>query len=152
MYTSSINHVVRLLTGEGHNYSKIPNISSLLQLNNLGNDSIKRFFHQQLESFTKEVTGNTGTVDCYWITNDGIRVRTDMDEETLESEEYFFPNELLSMTGYEAKEKYVDILAKIEQEKTQKRIDALKHSIQLNEKSLAEDKKRLEELEKELKS
>lgn len=56
------------------------------------------------------------------------------------------------MPAHEAKERYAEILAKIEQEKKQKRIDALKHSIQLGEKSLAEDKKQLEELEKEYKS
>lgn len=103
VYTSSINHVVRLLTGEEHNYFKIPNISSLLILNNLGSDSIRRFLHQQIESFTKEVTGDLNTIDRYYTEKDGIKVITDMDEETLESEEYFFPNELLSMTGYEAK-------------------------------------------------
>ena len=41
VYTSSINHVVRLLSGEEHNYFKIPNISLLLQLNSLGSDSRK---------------------------------------------------------------------------------------------------------------
>ena len=151
VYTSSINHIVRLLTGEEHSYLKIPNISLLLQLNSLGNDSIKKFLHQQIESFTKEVTGDSNTVERYYAEKDGIKVIT-MDEDTYEQVEYLFPNELLSMSGYEAKERYAKILAKIEQEKKQKRIDALKHSIQLGEKSLAEDKNQLEEPEKEYKS
>lgn len=147
VYTSSINHVVRLLSGEEHNYFKIPNISLLLQLNSLGSDSIKKFLHQQIESFTKEVTGDLNTVERYYTEKDGIKVIT-MDEDTYEQVEYFFSNELLSMTGYEAKEKYVDTLAKIEEEKKQRYIKNLKADIQRQEKSLAENKKRLEELEK----
>ena len=121
VYTSSINHVVRLLTGEEHNYFKIPNISSLLRLKNLEYDSIKGFLHQQIESFTEEVTGDSNTVERYYAEKDGINVVT-MDEDTYEQVEYFFPNELLSMTGYEAKEKYADTLAKIEEEKKQRYI------------------------------
>lgn len=152
VYTSSINHVVRLLTGEEHSYLKIPNISSLLMLNNLGSDSIRRFLHQQIESFTKEVTGDLNTIDRYYIEKDGIKVITDMDEETLESEEHFFPNELLSMTGYEAKDLYAGTRAKLEEEKKQRYIKNLKDDIKRQEKYLAENKKRLEELEKEYKS
>ena len=151
MYTSSINHVVRLLTGEEHNYFKIPNIPSLLQLNSLGNDSIKKFLHQQIESFTKEVTGDSNTVERYYTEKDGIKVIT-MDEDTYEQVEYFFPNELLSMTGYEAKELYADTLAKVEEEKKQYYINNLKNDIKMYEKSLTEKKKQLEELEKELES
>lgn len=83
VYTSSINHVVRLLSGEEHNYFKIPNISSLIQLNSLGSDSIKKFLHQQIESFTKEVTGDSNTVERYYTEKDGIKVIT-MDEDTYE--------------------------------------------------------------------
>lgn len=151
IYTSSINHVVRLLTGEEHNYSKIPNISSLLKLKNLAYDSIKGFLHQQIESFTEEVTGDSNTVERYYAEKDGIKVIT-MDEDTYEQVEYFFPNELLSMTGYEAKDLYADTRAKLEEEKKQRYIKNLKDDIKRQEKSLADDKKRLEELEKELKS
>lgn len=148
VYASSINHVVRLLTGEEHACCNIPNISTLLRLESIGSDSTERFLHQQIESFTKTVTGDSNAVDCYWVANDGIRVRTDIDEETLDSEEYFFPNELLAMSGYEAKELYVDTLAKLEEDKKQRYIKNLKNEIRLQEKSLAENKKRLEELEK----
>lgn len=151
VYTSSINHVVRLLSGEEHNYFKIPNISLLLQLNSLGSDSIKKFLHQQIESFTKEVTGDSNTVERYYTEKDGIKVIT-MDEDTYEQVEYFFPNELLSMTGYEAKELYADTLAKVEEEKKQYYINNLKNDIKMYEKSLTEKKKQLEELEKELES
>lgn len=151
VYTSSINHVVRLLTGEEHNYFKIPNISSLLILNNLGGDSIRRFLHQQIESFTKEVTGDLNTVERYYIENGCVKVIT-VDEDTYEQVEYLFPNELLSMTGYEAKELYADTLAKLEEEKKQRYIKNLKDDIKRQEQALAEDKKRLEELEKEYKS
>lgn len=151
VYTSSINHVVRLLTGEEHSYLKIPNISLLLILNSLGSDSIKKFLHQQIESFTKEVTGDSNTVERYYTEKDGIKVIT-MDEDTYEQVEYFFPNELLSMTGYEAKELYADTLAKLEEEKKQHYIKNLKDDIKRQEKALVESKKRLEELEKELKS
>lgn len=147
VYTSSINHVVRLLSGEEHNYFKIPNISSLLQLNNLGSDSIKKFLHQQIESFTKEVTGDLNTVERYYVGNGCVKVIT-RDEDTYEQVEYFFPNELLSMTGYDAKEKYVDTLDKIEEEKKQRYINNLKNDIKMYEKSLTEKKKQLEELEK----
>lgn len=147
VYTSSINHVVRLLTGEEHNFFKIPNISSLLILNNLGSDSIKKFLHQQIESFTEEVTGDSNTVERYYVDNGGVKVIT-MDEDTYEQVEYSFPNELLSMTGYEAKELYADTLAKIEEEKKQYYINNLKKDIKCQEKTLAESKKRLEELEK----
>ena len=71
-----------------------------------------------------------------------------MDEDTYEQVEYFFPNELLSMTGYEAKELYADTLAKVEEEKKQYYINNLKNDIKMYEKSLAEKKKHLEELEK----
>lgn len=147
VYTSSINHVVRLLSGEEHNYFKIPNISLLLQLNSLGSDSIKKFLHQQIESFTKEITGDLNTVERYYTEKDGIKVIT-MDEDTYEQVEYFFPNELLSMTGYEAKELYADTLAKVEEEKKQRHIKNLMEDIKQQEKSLAESKKRLEELMK----
>lgn len=147
IYTSAINHAVRLLTGEEHNYSKIPNISSLLKLKNLAYDSIKDFLHQQIESFTKEVTGDSNTVERYYTEKDGIKVIT-MDEDTYEQVEYFFPNELLSMTGYEAKELYTDTLAKVEEEKKQYYINNLKNDIKMYEKSLTEKKKQLEELEK----
>ena len=151
MYTSAINHVVRLLTGEEHNYFKIPNISSLLRLKNLEYDSIKGFLHQQIEYFTEEVTGDSNTVERYYTEKDGIKVIT-VDEDTYEQVEYFFPNELLSMTGYEAKDLYANTRAKLEEEKKQHYIKNLKDDIKRQEKSLAEDKKRLEELEKELKS
>ena len=147
VYTSSINHVVRLLSGEENNYFKIPNISLLLQLNSLGSDSIKKFLHQQIESFTKEVTEDSNTVERYYTEKDGIKVIT-MDEDTYEQVEYFFPNELLSMTGYEAKELYADTLAKVEEEKKQYYINNLKNDIKMYEKSLTEKKKQLEELEK----
>ena len=147
VYTSSINHVVRLLAGEEHNYFKIPSISSLLRFNSLGSDAIKKFLHQQIESFTKEVTGDSNTVERYYVENGCVKVIT-MDEDTYEPVEYSFPNELLSMTGYEAKELYADTLAKIEEEKKQYYINNLKKDIKFQEKSLAESKKRLEELEK----
>jgi hypothetical protein len=145
VYTSSINHTVRLLTGEEHNYFKIPNISSLLQLNNLGSDSIKKLLHQQIESFTKEVTGDSNTVERYYVKDGCVKVIT-MDEDTYEQVEYSFPNELLSMTGYEAKDLYTDTLAKVEEEKKQRYIKNLMEDIKQQEKSLAESKKRLEEL------
>ena len=148
VYTSSINHVIRLLTGGEQNYDKIPNRSFLLRLESIRNDSIPRFLHRQIEFFTQDVTGDTNTIDCYYVTEDGIKVLTDMDEETLESEEYFFPNELLSMSGYEAKEIYADTLTKLEEEKKRRYISNLKDDIKRQEKSLAESKKRLEELEK----
>lgn len=151
VYTSSINHVVRLLSGEEHNYFKIPNISSLLRLKNLEYDSIKGFLYQQIKSFTKEVTGDSNTVERYYTEKDGIKVIT-MDEDTYEQVEYFFPNELLSMTGYEAKELYADTCAKLEEEKKQRYIKNLKDDIKRQEKSLAESKERLAELEKELKA
>lgn len=150
-YTSSINYVIRLITGEEHDYNKIPNISSLLQLKNLEYDSIKGFLYQQIKSFTEEVTGDSNTVERYYTEKDGIKVIT-MDEDTYEQVEYFFPNELLAMTGYEAKDLYADTLAKLEEEKKQRYIKNLKDEIKRQEKSLAEDKRRLEELEKELKS
>lgn len=153
VYSRSINYVLRLITGEEHDYCKIPNLSSLLKLYSLEDDGfVRRFLNRQLQSFMKTVTGDLSTVDYFTVTEGGVKVVTDMDEETLDSEEYFFPDEILSMPAHEAKERYAEILAKIEQEKKQKRIDALKHSIQLGEKSLAEDKKQLEELEKEYKS
>lgn len=148
VYTSSINHVIRLLIGEERNSFKIPNISSLLKLESIGRDSIKRFLHRQIESFAQDVTGDTNTIDYYYVTEDGIKVLTDMDEAALESEEYFFPNELLSMSGYEAKEIYADTLTKLEEEKKERYISNLKGDIKRQEKSLAESKKRLEELEK----
>lgn len=142
VYTSSINHVTRLLTGEERHYDKIPNISTLLRLESLGYDSIKRFLNKQISSFTHTVTKDLNTIDCYYVTNDGIRVVND------ESEEYFFPNELLSMPEYEAKELYADTLIKLEQERKRRYIAELKNDIKLQEKSLTEKKKRLEELEK----
>ena len=147
IYTSAINHTVRLLTGEEHNYSKIPNISSLLKLKNLAYDSIKGFLHQQIESFTEEVTGDSNTVERYYAEKDGIKVIT-TDEDTYEQVEYFFPNELLSMTGYEAKDLYADTRAKVEEEKKQRHIKNLMEDIKQQEKSLAESKKQLEELMK----
>lgn len=114
VYTSSIKHVTRLLTGEERHYDKIPNISTLLRLESLGYDSIKRFLNKQISSFTHTVTKDLNTIDCYYVTNDGIRVVND------ESEEYFFPNELLSMPEYEAKERYADTLAKLEMENLSK--------------------------------
>lgn len=71
-----------------------------------------------------------------------------MDEDTYEQVEYFFPNELLSMIGYEAKELYADTFAKVEEEKKQYYINNLKNDIKMYEKSLTEKKKQLEELEK----
>lgn len=148
VYTSSINHVIRLLTEEERASYKIPNISSLLGLRSIGGDSIAKFLHRQIESFAQSVTGDINTMDCYYVMNDGIKVVMDMDEETLESEEYFFPNELLAMSGYDAKELYTDTLAKLEEDKKQRYIKNLKNEIRLQENSLAENKKRLEELEK----
>ena len=138
VYTSSINHVIRLLTEEERASYKIPNISSLLGLRSIGGDSIAKFLHRQIESFAQSVTGDINTMDCYYVMNDGIKVVMDMDEETLESEEYFFPNELLAMSGYDAKELYTDTLAKLEEDKKQRYIKNLKNEIRLQENSLAE--------------
>ena len=56
------------------------------------------------------------------------------------------------MTGYEAKELYADTLAKLAEEKKQRYIKNLKDDIKRQEQSLADNKRRLEELEKEYKS
>lgn len=95
-----------------------------------------------------------GIVDILYIDGGLDVVLRHMDEELLRmnEEEYFFPNELLSMTGYEAKELYADTLAKVEEEKKQYYINNLKNDIKMYEKSLTEKKKQLEELEKELES
>lgn len=80
------------------------------------------------------------------IKSDGVLVTTDVDDE------YFFPSEILSMDDDVAKEKYATTLKQIKEEKEKQYLVELKNEIKWYEKSLAEKKKHLEELEKELKS
>lgn len=144
LYSSAIGYVLQLAKG-CYRSNASPNVSKVLDLCGLPK-LLDKFLRDRLMGFKSAVTGDNQYIQDIEIKSDGVLVTTDVDDE------YFFPNEILSMDDDVAKEKYATTLKQIKEEKEKQYLVELKNEIKWYEKSLAEKKKHLEELEKELKS
>lgn len=143
VYSSAIGYVLQLAKG-CYRCNASPNVSKVLDLCGIPT-LLDKFLRDRLMGFKSEVTGDNQYIQDIEIKSDGILVTTDVDDE------YFFPNEILSMDDDVAKEKYATTLKQIKEEKEKQYLVELKNEIKWYEKSLAEKKKHLEELEKEKK-
>jgi len=142
MYSSAIGYVLQLVKG-CYRSNASPNVSKVLDLCGIPK-LLDKFLRDRLMDFKSTVTRDNQYIQDIEIKSDGVLVTTDVDDE------YFFPNEILSMDDDVAKEKYATTLKQIEEEKEKQYLVELKNEIKWYEKSLAEKKKHLEELEKEL--
>ena len=140
MYSCSIGYVSQLINGcNRHNAS--PNVSKALELCEIPK-LLNLFLRDRLLDFKSTVIGDNQFIQDFEIKSDGVLVTTDVDDE------YFFPNEILSMDDDVAKENYASTLAQIKEEREERYLKELKNEIEWHEKSLTEKRKHLEELEK----
>ena len=140
MYSCSIGYVLQLINGYNR-HNALPNVSKALELCEIPK-LLNLFLRDRLLDFKSTVTGDNQFIQDFEIKSDGVLVTTDVDDE------YFFPNEILSMDDDVAKEKYATTLKQIKEEKEKQYLVELKNEIKWYEKSLVEKKKHLEELEK----
>lgn len=138
VYTSSINHVVRLVRNDLVTRKATPLLSDLLKLKKVQEEWLD-YFKYQTTLFYRDITGFYRYIETISIDNNNIYF-TDI----YSGKEYFVPLELLSLPVEEAKEKYADIL------KNEKQILAEEKKKRL-ESDIANYKNLLRESEEELK-
>lgn len=144
VYSGAVGYVLQLAKG-CYRRNASPNVSKVLDLCGISK-LLDKFLRDRLMDFKSAVTGDNQYIQDIEIKSDGVLVTTDVDDE------YFFPNEILSMDDDVAKENYATTLKQIKEEKEKQYLEELKNEIKWYEKSLAEKKKHLEELEKEPKA
>lgn len=144
VYSGAVDYVLQLAKG-CYRRNASPNVSKVLDLCGISK-LLDKFLRDRLMDFKSTVTGDNQYIQDIEIKSDGVLVTTDVDDE------YFFPNEILSMDDDVAKENYATTLKQIKEEKEKQYLEELKNEIKWYEKSLAEKKKHLEELEKEPKA
>mgnify|MGYP002742173164 CR=1 FL=1 len=137
VYTSAINHVVRLVRNDLVTRKATPLLSDLLKLKKVQEEWLD-YFRYQLIAFYRKVAGFHLYIETISIDNSNIYFT-----DAASGKEYFVPLELLSLPVEEAKEKYADIL------KNEKQILAEEKKQRL-ESDIANYKKWLEESEEEL--
>ena len=121
VYTSAINHVVRLVKNDLVTRKATPLLSDLLKLKEVQEEWLD-YFKYQTTLFYRDITGYYRYIETISIDNNNIYF-TDM----YSGKEYFVPLELLSLPTEEAKEKYADILKnekKFQLEKERKKIES----------------------------
>lgn len=137
VYTSAINHVVRLIRNDLVTRKATPLLSDLLKLKEVQEEWLD-YFKYQTTLFYRDITSYYRYIETISIDNNNIYF-TDI----YSGKEYFVPLELLSLPVEEAKEKYAEIL------KNEKQILAEEKKQRL-ESDIANYKKWLEESEEEL--
>lgn len=104
IYTSSINHVVRLVRNDLVTRKATPLLSDLLKLKKVQEEWLD-YFRYQLIAFYRKIAGFHPYIETISIDNNNIYFT-----DAVSGKEYFVPLELLSLPVEEAKEKYADIL------------------------------------------
>lgn len=139
VYTSAINHVVRLVRNDLVTRKTTPLLPDLLKLRKVQEEWLD-YFKYQITLFYRDITGYYRYIETFSIDSNNIYF-TDI----YSGKEYFVPLELLSLPVEEAKEKYADILKnekKFQLEKERKKIESdienYKNLLQESEEKLRE--------------
>ena len=140
VYTSSINHVVRLVRNDLITRKATPPLSDLLKLKKVQDEWLD-YFKYQTTLFYRDITGYYRYIETISIDNNNIYF-TDI----YSGKEYFIPLELLSLPTEEAKEKYADILKNEEKPKIEKEKRKIESDIENYKNLLRESEEKLREL------
>lgn len=140
VYTSSINHVVRLIRNDLVTRKATPLLSDLLKLREVQEEWLD-YFKYQTTLFYRDITGYYRYIETISIDNNNIYF-TDIHS----GKEYFVPLELLSLPTEEAKEKYADILKNEEKSKIEKERRKIESDIENYKNLLRESEEKLEKL------
>ena len=143
VYTSSINHVVRLVRNDLVTRKATPLLSDLLKLKKVQEEWLD-YFKYQTTLFYRDITGYYHYIETISIDNNNIYF-TDI----YSGKEYFVPLELLSLPVEEAKEKYADILKNEEKSKIEKEKRKIESDIENYKNLLRESEEKLEKLKAE---
>lgn len=140
VYTSSINHVVRLVRNDLVTRKATPLLSDLLKLKEVQEKWLD-YFKYQTTLFYRDITGYYRYIETISIDNNNIYF-TDI----YSGKEYSIPLELLSLPTEEAKEKYVDILKNEEKSQIEKEKRKIESDIENYKNLLRESEEKLREL------
>lgn len=143
VYTSSINHVVRLVRNDLVTRKATPLLSDLLKLKKVQEEWLD-YFRYQLIVFYRKVAGFHPYIETISIDNNNIYFT-----DAASGKEYFVPLELLSLPVEEAKEKYTEILKNEKQILVEEKKKRLESDIENYKKWLKESEEELEELKAE---
>lgn len=143
VYTSAINHVVRLVRNDLVTRKATPLLSDLLKLKKVQEEWLD-YFRYQLIAFYRKVAGFHPYIETISIDNNNIYFT-----DAASGKEYFVPLELLSLPVEEAKEKYTDILKNEKQILAKEKKQRLESDIENYKKWLQESEEELEKLKAE---
>lgn len=143
VYTSSINHVVRLVRNDLVTRKATPLLSDLLKLKKVQEEWLD-YFRYQLIAFYRKIAGFHPYIETISIDNNNIYFT-----DAASGKEYFVPLELLSLPVEEAKEKYADILKNEKQILAEEKKKRLESDIENYKKWLEESEEELRKLEVE---
>ena len=143
VYTSSINHVVRLVRNELVTRKATPLLADLLKLKKVQEECLG-YFRYQLIAFYRKIAGFHPYIETISIDNNNIYFT-----DAASGKEYFVPLELLSLPVEEAKEKYADILKNEKQILAEEKKKRLESDIENYKKWLEESEEELRKLEVE---
>ena len=143
VYTSAINHVVRLVRNDLVTRKATPLLSDLLKLKKVQKEWLD-YFKYQTTLFYRDITGYYRYIETISIDNNNIYF-TDI----YSGKEYFVPLELLSLPVEEAKEKYTEILKNEKQILAEEKKQRLESDIANYKKWLKESEEELEKLKAE---
>lgn len=143
VYTSAINHVVRLVRNDLVARKATPLLSDLLKLKKVQEEWLD-YFRYQLIAFYQKIAGFHPYIETISIDNNNIYFT-----DAASGKEYFVPLELLSLPVEEAKEKYADILKNEKQILTEEKKQRLESDIENYKKWLKESEEELEKLKAE---
>lgn len=140
IYTSAINHVVRLVRNDLVTRKATPLLSDLLKLKKVQEEWLD-YFRYQLIAFYRKIAGFHPYIETISIDNSNIYFT-----DAASGKEYFVPLELLSLPVEEAKEKYADILKNEEKSKIEKERRKIESDIENYKNLLRESEEKLREL------
>lgn len=144
VYTSAINHVVRLVRNDFLVTRKAtPLLSDLLKLKKVQEEWLD-YFKYQTTIFYRDITGYYRYIETISIDNNNIYF-TDI----YSGKECFVPLELLSLPVEEAKEKYAEILKNEKQILAEEKKKRLESDIENYKNLLRESEEELEKLKAE---
>lgn len=143
VYTSSINHVVRLVRNDLVTRKATPLLSDLLKLKKVQEEWLD-YFKYQTTLFYRDITGHYRYIETISIDNNNIYF-TDI----YSGKECFIPLDLLSLLTEEAKEKYANILKNEEKFKIEKEKQKIESDIKNYKNLLQESEEKLKKLKAE---
>lgn len=143
VYTSAINHVVRLVRNDLVTRKATPLLSDLLKLKKVQEEWLD-YFRYQLIAFYRKVAGFHHYIETISIDNNNIYFT-----DAASGKEYFVPLELLSLPVEEAKERYAEILKNEKQILAEEKKQRLESDIANYKKWLKESEEELEKLKAE---